>query len=88
MIEGQMELSLAAPNGGRWLDAHQRRRNRAHWWFERMRQTVDQAFDWPAATLPGPEQPALPAAGSPSPADAGATAKGTERNPDEQQVCE
>lgn len=35
--------------------ARQRSR-RAAWWFERMRQVVDAAFDWSAAPQPRPEQ--------------------------------
>ena len=34
----------------------QKRLNRAHWWFERMRQVVDRAMDWRPAPPPRPEQ--------------------------------
>ena len=32
----------------------------ARWWFERMRQLVDAAFDWQPALPPRPEQTWLP----------------------------
>ena len=52
----QMELTFngvqtTAPNSPR-----QRRIRVARWWFERMHQVVDQAFDWRPALPPRPEQ--------------------------------
>ncbi|MCX6922651.1 MAG: hypothetical protein NT154_05465, partial [Verrucomicrobia bacterium] len=32
----------------------------SRWWFERMRQIVDRAFDWQPAQMPRPEQIWLP----------------------------
>lgn len=35
---------------------------RAHWWFARMRNIVEQAMDWSAAAGPRPEQIWIPGA--------------------------
>jgi len=57
MTNAQMELSFA--NGRHApapLNRRQRRLSRANWWFGRMREVVDRAFDWQSAPLPRPEQ--------------------------------
>jgi hypothetical protein len=33
---------------------------RANWWFAKMREAVENAIDWPAATQPRPEQIWMP----------------------------
>lgn len=53
MDKQQLELSLA--NGRIYRTRRQKRQSRAGWWFERMRQVVDRAFDWQAVP-PRPEQ--------------------------------
>jgi|APCry1669188970_1035186.scaffolds.fasta_scaffold255436_1 hypothetical protein len=61
MTDTQLELSL---EGVRVTQS--RRRNRqpsnftSRWWFQRMRQIVDCAFDWQPAQEPRPEQIWLP----------------------------
>jgi len=53
--ERQLELELTK----RTTQANRpptRRRARATWWFTQMRQMVDTAMDWHAATTPRPEQ--------------------------------
>jgi hypothetical protein len=46
MEKHQLEINFAAPALLRPALRRQRRITRARWWFERMRQTVDQAWDW------------------------------------------
>jgi len=55
-IVAQMELGFK--NAGRpvILSHRQKRLSRAHWWFDRMRQIADRAFDWKPAASPRPEQ--------------------------------
>ncbi|MFO1476255.1 MAG: hypothetical protein U1F98_06340 [Verrucomicrobiota bacterium] len=56
MIE-QMELGFGG--GARRCaseNRRQRRLRRAQWWFDRMRQAVDRAFDWQPAPPARPEQ--------------------------------
>jgi hypothetical protein len=49
-----MELGLAVPASQSKAARPQRRLTRARWWFEHMRQVVEQAADWqPDAPLPG-----------------------------------
>jgi hypothetical protein len=59
MIE-QMELSLEKARVCPSLNRRQRRLNRANWWFERMREVVDRAFDRQPAPAPRPEQTWFP----------------------------
>jgi hypothetical protein len=35
---------------------------RANWWFAKMREAVENAIDWPAASQPRPEQIWMPGA--------------------------
>jgi hypothetical protein len=51
----QLELALAAGPAAR-----PRRQSRARWWFQRMRQVVEQACDWQPALTPRPEQTWFP----------------------------
>jgi hypothetical protein len=60
MINGQLELSLANARESRHEGRRQRRMSRAMWWFERMREVVDQAIDWSPAPPPPPEQILFP----------------------------
>lgn len=51
MFDGQMEMSF-----GRSAEHTNRRRNRANWWFQRMRRVVDLAIDWKPTPRPRPIQ--------------------------------
>ena len=44
-----MELGLTGANHCPRAAQRERRLNRANWWFDQMRQIVDQAFDWEPA---------------------------------------
>lgn len=67
MINSQLELTLES-NRGFVVRNHPapasrrgyRSRSRAQWWFERMREVVDAAFDWENPSRPQPEQLVLP----------------------------
>jgi hypothetical protein len=57
MNDTQLELSLSTPRAIQ----SPRRKHRptaygSRWWFQRMRQIVDRAFDWQPAPPPRPEQ--------------------------------
>jgi hypothetical protein len=90
MINGQLELSFTGAHEQHPWTRRQRHLSRARWWFERMRQVVDRAIDWPPAPAPRPEQTwfaeasrqALPAAASRQ----AAAAQGS--NDQERQICE
>ena len=56
MINGQLELSIANQPACRRAPRRQRRSRQAHWWFERMREMVDQAVDWTETTPPRVER--------------------------------
>ena len=56
MINEQMELSLTQARQCPSASKRQRRLSRANWWFNRMREVVDKAFDWQPAPPPRPEQ--------------------------------
>ena len=56
MFDGQLEMSFANGRGCQSITRRQRRLSRAQWWFQRMRQVVDRAIDWPSAPPPRPEQ--------------------------------
>jgi hypothetical protein len=56
MTNAQMELGFETFAGGQTPGRRQRSQGRAGWWFERMRQLVDRAFDWQPAQAPRPEQ--------------------------------
>lgn len=67
MMNSQLELTLESNQGfvvaNRRASEHRggrRSRSRAQWWFERMREVVDAAFDWESASRPQPEQMVLP----------------------------
>jgi hypothetical protein len=55
MDNQQMELGFGTARARLTATRRQRRLTRASWWFERMRQAVDRAFDR-AAVTPRPEQ--------------------------------
>ena len=90
MIDRQMELSLAQARSGGPQNHHQRRLSRAQWWFERMRETVERAFDWRPAPLPRPEQIWLPNAQRPGSAESSTflESAGRNRRRQESQRCE
>jgi hypothetical protein len=57
MTNQQMELGFGSARVCPSATRRQRRLSRANWWFERMREAVDRAFDWqPAPPPPRPEQ--------------------------------
>ncbi len=57
IITAQLELSLPHQRACRSLERPRRRHRRASFWFERMRQVVGNAADWP--TLPA-NKPGFP----------------------------
>jgi hypothetical protein len=59
MDKQQLELSLANGRNYRTTTRRQKRQSRAGWWFERMRQVVDRAFDW-ETVQPRPQQICFP----------------------------
>lgn len=74
ILNQQLELGFAGNRAIR-LTARQRRMGRASWWFARMREVVEGAFEWQPAPSPRPEQicfanafrqPALEAVDAPS----------------------
>lgn len=56
MMNGQLELSLETGRGGEVVDHLPRRPSRAAWWFARMRQAVERAWDWQPVPPPRAEQ--------------------------------
>ena len=56
MTNQQMEISFSGARVCPSVNRRQRRLTRAHWWFDRMRQVVDRAFDWHPAPPARPEQ--------------------------------
>jgi hypothetical protein len=52
----QMELSLTGKAARRGRQARQNRRQRAQWWFARMRRVVDSAMEWRSVPPARPEQ--------------------------------
>jgi hypothetical protein len=77
----QLELALAEGSGARLVGARRRRPSRASWWFQRMREVVEQACDWQPVLTPRPEQAWLPHTyRTPSLAPLA--------NAEEQQICE
>jgi hypothetical protein len=58
----QMELDLAGRNTCPRVVRRERGLNRARWWFDRMRQVVEQSMDWEPAPRFQPEQIWLPGA--------------------------
>jgi hypothetical protein len=62
MNDAQLELSFGNAALRMGLTPRQRRLSRANWWFERMRQLVDHAFEWQPAPEPRPEQIWFPGA--------------------------
>ena len=56
MINTQLELGFVSAGQPFVVTRRQRRQSRANWWFERMRQVVDRAFDWQPAAPARPEQ--------------------------------
>lgn len=55
MDRKQLEMSFDGSNSFR-PHIRRRRQSRAQWWFARMREVVDQAFDWRPAPPPRPAQ--------------------------------
>ena len=56
LMKEQIELCLEKPTNVRLTFRRQRKQRRAHWWFQQMRQIVDQALDRRPAPLARPEQ--------------------------------
>jgi hypothetical protein len=55
----QLELGFAGGADYR-TGGGERRRSRASWWFQRMREIVDRACDWEPMLAPRPEQTWFP----------------------------
>jgi len=47
MPNGQLQLGFDTPPASGPPRARARQLNRANWWFGRMRQAVEQPFEWP-----------------------------------------
>ncbi len=62
MMNEQMELGFDGANRCPRVVQRERRLNRAHWWFDQMRQVVERAIDWEPAPRFRPEQIWLPGA--------------------------
>jgi hypothetical protein len=56
MMFDQMELGLAARNSRGRRQRGAERRQRAQWWFARMRNVVDATLEWRPAPRARPEQ--------------------------------
>jgi hypothetical protein len=56
MTNQQMELGFGKTRICPSVNRNLRKSKRASWWFERMRQAVDNAFDWHPAPPARPEQ--------------------------------
>jgi hypothetical protein len=57
MTDAQLELSLGTPRVASLPRANRHPSTfNSGWWFQRMRQIVDRAFDWQPAPPPRPEQ--------------------------------
>jgi len=55
-MKQQLEITFEGSKPCRRPFRRQQRRQRAHWWFNQMREIVDAAFDWKAAPTARPEQ--------------------------------
>jgi hypothetical protein len=60
MIKQQMELEIGKVRVCPSSRRPQRRANRANWWFQRMRDTVDKALVWQSTPPARPEQTWFP----------------------------
>ena len=61
MTDAQLELSLGNPRATQSPRANRRPATcNSRWWFQRMRQIVDCAFDWQPTPPPRPEQICFP----------------------------
>ena len=56
----QLELGFNATQGRLFGRRRETRVARAHWWFAKMREAVENAMAWPAAGEPRPEQIWMP----------------------------
>ena len=56
MNKNQLEIPLPVAAYRNPATPVRRRRGRAEWWFNQMRQVVNRAIDWSAAPSPRPEQ--------------------------------
>ena len=56
MTNQQMELGFSNNRVCRSAGRPQRRQTRAQWWFDRMREAVDKAFDWQPTAEARPQQ--------------------------------
>jgi hypothetical protein len=55
-MKQQLEITFETNQACRRPFRRQQRRQRAQWWFRKMRHAVDTAFDWRSASLARPEQ--------------------------------
>lgn len=58
----QLELSLNNVQRAARSARRENRMARASWWFNKMREAVNGAMDWPPTDAPRPEQTFLPGA--------------------------
>jgi hypothetical protein len=77
----QLELALAGASAPQLAGSRTRRQSRASWWFQRMRQIVEQACDWQPVLAPRPEQIWFPNAHRTIPL-------GPQANAEQRQLCE
>jgi len=59
-MKEQLEITFEANQTCRRPLRRQQRRQRADWWFRKMRHVVDAALDWKSAITPPPEQTWFP----------------------------
>jgi hypothetical protein len=86
MNDTQLELSFGQRSMGSHLTPRQRRLSRANWWFERMRQVADHAFEWRPAPLPPPEQ--IWFTGAQRQIEVASPATPSNAVPQQQEICE
>jgi hypothetical protein len=58
----QLELGFSGLPPKTFAAKREGRIARANWWFAKMREAVENAMDWPAASQPRPEQIWMPGA--------------------------
>ena len=77
MISRQLELGFESTPGLQPAGRKRSRWNRAHWWFDQMREAVNEARDWP----PAPLAPNAPTPAGALRQDASAGSRGPETEP-------
>jgi len=62
IADQQLELGFNAGTRSARSARREQRMARASWWFNKMREAVNGAMDWPPTNSPRPEQTFLPGA--------------------------